>query len=157
MAKRKKSRKVTRRRARVSGISTGLLPILAVAGGSVAATLIAQKAIPSTVNPKLVGAGLLAGGLLLSKMNNPLAKGLAFGLAAVGGLQLARSFNVVSGLPPLISGTDSIPFRMLAPSHEMSVVGNPQGSPQMNLLNGFIGNPQNMPQMNILAGAELLG
>lgn len=157
MAKRKtkKTRRTTRRRGRLSGISAGgFMPAVAVAAGAVAVSIISKK-IPATINPKVVAGGyLVAGAILAAKVKNPIGQGLGYALAAAGGVSLASQFGLISGINGIGS---TIPFRMLAPARQMSIVGNPEGSPQPSVIQGGIGNPQGSAQPFILAGAELLG
>jgi hypothetical protein len=99
MAKRKKHH-VARRRRRVGATSgmTGLLMKAAgVAGGVYAGGMIAKTI--STLDPKILGGGLLAGGLFLSaKAKNPLLEGVGFGLAAKGANSLLTSFGLITGI-----------------------------------------------------------
>lgn len=100
MARRKRHHHVTHRRRRVGAASgmTGLLMKAAgVAGGVFAGGMVAKTI--STLDPKILGAALLGGGLFLSqKAKNPLLEGVGFGLAAKGANNLLTSFGVITGM-----------------------------------------------------------
>jgi hypothetical protein len=80
------------------------------AGGLAAGVFVAgmvQKSL-TTLDPKLTGGGLLAGGLLLSaKAKSPLMAGLGMGIAAKGANSLLTGFGLINGIGavPLIRGT----------------------------------------------------
>jgi hypothetical protein len=77
---------------------TGLLMKAAgVAGGVFAGGMVAKTI--STLDPKILGAALLGGGLFLSqKAKNPLIEGVGYGLAAKGANNLLTSFGVITGM-----------------------------------------------------------
>jgi hypothetical protein len=68
-----------------------------VAGGVFAGGMVAKTV--STLDPKILGAALLAGGLFLSgKAKNPLIEGVGYGLAAKGANNLLTSFGLITGM-----------------------------------------------------------
>jgi hypothetical protein len=100
MARRKKHHRVSHRRrvgAARSGMSGLLMKAAGVAGGVFAGGMVAKTV--STLDPKILGAALLGGGLFLSqKAKNPLIEGVGFGLAAKGANNLLTSFGVITGM-----------------------------------------------------------
>lgn len=104
MAKRKRSKKTSRRRrGRVGAIPKGsIMSSVGVIAGAVAGRLVAQKALPN-VDEKIKNAGVVALGILLPNfMKNDLGKSLGTGMVAAGGLGLVGSFL------PAIAGTDDM-------------------------------------------------
>lgn len=99
MAKKRKHT-TTRRRRRV-GATSNMSGLIMKAGGiaaGVAAGGFVLKAIP-TLDAKISGAVLLAGGIFLSaKGKSPLMQGLGAGLAAKGANNLLTSFGLISGI-----------------------------------------------------------
>jgi hypothetical protein len=102
MARRKKSKKVQyRRRRRMSGTSTGknvLMTVAGIAGGAVIARVLATT-IGSKFDSKLVSAGQVVAGILVPNyLKSDLGKNLGAGMIAVGGLSLAQSTGIISGI-----------------------------------------------------------
>jgi hypothetical protein len=101
MARRKKSRKVQYRRRRMSGTSTGknvLMTVAGIAGGAVIARVLANT-VGSKIDSKLVSAGQVVAGILVPKyLKSDLGKNLGAGMIAVGGLSLAQSTGIISGI-----------------------------------------------------------
>jgi len=107
MAKRrtKKSsnrRRSSRRRSSLSGLKGGsqLSMVPAVLAGAVIAGFV-NKVIPATVNDKIVAGGKIALGVALpnfvpGNLKN-MAQAAGFGMIAVGGVDLLKSFGVLSG------------------------------------------------------------
>lgn len=100
MARRKKHHRVHHRRrvgATHSGMTGLLMKAAGVAGGVFAGGMVAKTI--STLDPKILGAALLGGGLFLSqKAKNPLIEGVGYGLAAKGANNLLTSFGVITGM-----------------------------------------------------------
>jgi len=114
MARRKKSKKVQyRRRRRMSGTSTGknvLMTVAGIAGGAVVARVLANT-IGSKIDSKYIAAGQVVAGVLLPKyMKSDLGKNLGAGMIAVGGLSLAQSTGVISGIGAAASDFTSAMF-----------------------------------------------
>lgn len=102
MARRKKSKKVQyRRRRKMSGTGTGkgmLMTVAGIAGGAVVARVLANT-LGSKVDSKYIAAGQVVAGVLLPKyLKSDLGKNLGAGMIAVGGLSLAQSTGVISGI-----------------------------------------------------------
>jgi hypothetical protein len=99
MARKKKHHRTHRRRrvGATSGMTGLLMKAAGVAGGVFAGGMVAKTV--STLDPKILGAALLGGGLFLSqKAKNPLLEGVGFGLAAKGANNLLTSFGVITGM-----------------------------------------------------------
>lgn len=99
MARRRKHHRVHHRRrvGAASGMSGLLMKAAGVAGGVFAGGMVAKTV--STLDPKILGAALLGGGLFLSqKARNPLLEGVGFGLAAKGANNLLVSFGAITGM-----------------------------------------------------------
>jgi len=100
MARRRKHHHVARRRrvgASKSGMTGLIMKAGGVAGGVFAGGMVAKTV--STLDPKILGAALLAGGLFLSgKAKNPLIEGVGYGLAAKGANNLLTSFGLITGM-----------------------------------------------------------
>jgi hypothetical protein len=99
MAKKRKHHRTTRRRrvGAASGMTGLLMKAAGVAGGVFAGGLVAKTV--SSLDPKISGGVLLAGGLYLSgKSSSPLMQGLGYGLAAKGANNLLTSFGVIAGI-----------------------------------------------------------
>jgi hypothetical protein len=74
-----------------------LMKAAGVAGGVFAGGMVGKTI--STLDPKILGAVLLGGGLFLSqKAKNPLLEGVGYGLAAKGANNLLTSFGVITGM-----------------------------------------------------------
>lgn len=99
MARRKK-RHTAHRRRRV-GASSNMTSLAMKAGGiaaGVAAGGLVAKTV-STLDPKILGAGLLVAGLFLSgKAKSPLMAGVGYGLAAKGANNLLTGFGLINGI-----------------------------------------------------------
>lgn len=99
MAKKRKHHRVHHRRrvGAASGMTGLLMKAAGVAGGVFAGGMIAKTI--STLDPKILGGGLLVGGVFLSaKSKNPLIEGVGYGLAAKGANNLLTSFGVITGM-----------------------------------------------------------
>lgn len=133
MAKRRKKRSSGRRR-RVSGLGVDLQSILFGAAGAVGAKMLASKILP-TMNPKIKSAALLAVGAFMAKRPN--LRALGTGVAIGSAVQLAQDFGIVSGI-----GATPIVFRQNLNGFntpqvpEIQGIGNPQNSPELALING---------------------
>lgn len=100
MAKRKKSahRRSTSRRRKMSGASGETIKMFGgIMIGVIGGTMLAQKIAP-TMDPKIKGAILTAGGLFAStKVSGGLMEGIALGASVAGGTTLLKGFGVISG------------------------------------------------------------
>jgi hypothetical protein len=100
MARKRKHHHVARRRRSVgaaSGITGLLMKAAGLAGGVFAGGMIAKTV--STLDPKILGGGLLLGGVFLAnKAKNPLLEGVGFGLAAKGANNLLTSMGMITGM-----------------------------------------------------------
>lgn len=99
MAKKRKHHRVSHRRrvGAASGMTGLLMKAAGVAGGVFAGGMIAKTV--STLDPKILGGGLLVGGVFLAgKSKNPLLEGVGFGLAAKGANNLLTSMGMITGM-----------------------------------------------------------
>lgn len=142
MAKRKKAVKRSTRRRRVGAIGgDGVKVILGAVVGSVAANLVASK-LPATLDDKIKGAIIAVAGFFVAKQSSPMIKGLGIGMAASGGVTLAKAVLPAGTLGAIgydwdrLSGFNSYP-----------------NNPQLNAIAGFNVNPNN-PQTNVIAGID---
>jgi len=118
MARRRKSvrKPATRRRRRISGMtgSNVLMTVAGIAGGAVIARIAANMAQKTlSLDSKIVSAGQIALGIFLPKfIKSQLGKDLGSGMIAVGGMTLAQSLGVVSGMDDdleiTLAGTDQL-------------------------------------------------
>lgn len=103
-----KKRKVHHRRRRVGGVGK-MSDVLMKAGGVVGGVFLAgeiQKMLTS-VNPKILGGGFVAVGLLAPKFigkGSPLIEGIGMGVAAKGANSLLTSFGLITGIGALPYG-----------------------------------------------------
>lgn len=104
MAKRKKTRKHTRRRSRSGMGALGkidTMSIIGVIGGAFLGKFV-NKVIPDTMNPKLVAGGKMVLGLALPMVikgkSHNLMQSVGNGILAVGSIELLTEFGVISGL-----------------------------------------------------------
>lgn len=140
MAKRKKAPKKTTRRRRVGAIGgDGLKLILGAIGGSIVAGVVGSK-LPATLDDKVKGLILAAGGYFVAKQSSPIVKGMGIGIAATGGLTLAKAI-----LPAGTIGALNDAY--------MNGFNEYANNPQMNAIAGFSVNPNN-PQMNVISGID---
>jgi hypothetical protein len=109
MRGRKKKHHTTHRRMGASKKNEVVMLLAGLAVGMLGGTYAAQKFVPATVDPKLVGAGeLVAGGLIVTKGKSGLVKGLGLGVAAAGVSTLGRGFGIITGMGQI---EDSIEYR----------------------------------------------
>jgi hypothetical protein len=117
--RRKKSSPVKRRRRSVGAMGkTGnvVATVAGIAGGAIAAKLLANYAgkMSSTLSPKVIAAAQVALGVFMPKIvKSKIGADLGYGMIAIGGVSLAQSFGVVSGIGAMedemevtLSGTD---------------------------------------------------
>lgn len=110
MAKRKKTKKTSHRRRRVSGMALNAKSPLVAYGSIAAGYFLADKVnealskVTGTLDPKIVAAAEVAAGYLLkSKMKGTAGTALGGILMGAGIKQGLQAFNVVSGVP-VVSG-----------------------------------------------------
>jgi len=116
--RRKRSAAPKRRRRSVGAVASSknvLMTVAGIAGGAIAARLIGNYAGKMVSNPKIISAGQVALGVFFPKLvKGKLGQDLGAGMVAVGGLSLAQSFNVISGIGSYedmevtVSGTDML-------------------------------------------------
>lgn len=142
MAKRKKSAKRgSSRRRRVGAIGgDGLKLAIGATIGAVAAGIVGAK-LPATLDPKIKNAGMLVLGIFLAKNSNPIVRGGALGLAAVGGAGLVSGF-----LPAGTVGALRYDF-----DRQLSGFNDYPNNPQVRAISGFSVSPNN-PQVNVISG-----
>ena len=102
MARRKKAKRITRRRRRVSGIKdVDMMGIALAVGGAVLANVAKTQLAKSTNTTAQKAApyvGLIAGIVLPMVVKNPMVKQVSIGLAAAGGVEALKAAKVISGL-----------------------------------------------------------
>jgi len=122
MARRRKRSAAPKRRRRsmsgVAGSKNVLMTVAGIAGGAIAARLIGNYAgkMGGGLNPKIVAAGQVALGVFFPKLvKGKLGQDLGAGMVGVGGLSLAQSFGIISGIGQMeddmeitVSGTDML-------------------------------------------------
>ncbi len=97
MASKKKRTSTRRRTRRMSGTMSGVETLAAVGAGVVAGKLLA-KVIPSTVNPTIVGAGMIVAGVFVPKfIKGNFGAGMGMGVAAIGISNTLTNLGVLSG------------------------------------------------------------
>lgn len=145
MAKKRKHHGPKRRRrmGAVSGGMTGLLMKAAgVAGGVFAGGMIA-KAV-STLDPKILGGGLLVGGVFIAnKSKNPLLEGVGFGLAAKGANNLLTSMGMITGMGsvPLVGYRNTPKLQSSVGANIPGTVRNPiSGFKDLNTIGALFDN-----------------
>ena len=119
--RRKKASAPKRRRSRRMGAMGGsknvLMTVAGIAGGAILARIAGNYAGKMSwgSNQKLVSAGQIALGVFFPKfVKGPIGQNLGAGMVAVGGLSLAQSFNIISGIGETdqmevtLSGTDML-------------------------------------------------
>jgi hypothetical protein len=100
MAKRRKKRTSSRRRSRMGALGGGkLMDAVAVVGGAVAGSLLAQKVFP-TMDEKLKNVAIAGLGIFLVPkfVKGSMGTALGMGMVASGGIGLLKNFGVISGM-----------------------------------------------------------
>jgi hypothetical protein len=122
MARRRKrasapKRRRSRRVGAVAGSKNVLMTVAGIAGGAILARIAGNYAGKMSwgSNPKIVSAGQIALGVFFPKfVKGPIGQNLGAGMVALGGLGLAQSFNLISGIGQsedmeiTLSGTDML-------------------------------------------------
>lgn len=121
MARRKKSRKVSRRRrSRVGAIGKGFaMDALGLVAGAAAARILtsAPKILPN-LDPKIKSAGVIALGAFFPKfMKGSFGKSIGDGMIAAGGLGLLQATNILAGIDEALE----IPVSVMA-GDDLSVI-----------------------------------
>jgi hypothetical protein len=155
MARRKKSRKVQyRRRRRMSGTtSTGknvLMTVAGIAGGAIIARVLSNTITNSPSGSKIkagyIAAGQLVAGILVPKyLKSDLGKNLGAGMIAVGGLSLAQSTGIISGIG---AAAEDFTVSMFSNSDRLqTIAGTDYG-------NSFSGIGAGSADLDVIAGIE---
>jgi hypothetical protein len=157
MAKRKKTRSVSRRK-RVGAVGASSLSTFGgVAAGAIAARLVSSKLL-SKLDPKIGAAITVAAGVFLTGQRNPMLRGVGLGMFGAGVISAGQSFNLLSGVPNRSSwlqmpDTDQMPV-ISGPSSFKNFLDDKHGigfpSDSMPVINGM-GNPQGDPSMNVIS------
>lgn len=140
----KKKRRTTHRRRRV-GASSNMTTLAMKAGGiaaGVAAGGLVAKTV-STLDPKILGAVLLAGGLLLSgKAKSPLMAGVGYGLAAKGANNLLTGFGLINGIGsvPLIGYRNTPKLQNSVGNIMRNPIGKINGMRDVNTIGALFDN-----------------
>lgn len=142
MARRNYSKKSKRsgskkRRVGAVGGGDGVQLILGAIGGAVVSGIVASK-LPATMDAKIKGAILAVAGFFVAKQKSPLIKGMGIGVAASGGLTVAKSL---------------LPAGTIGEIGYMAGFDQYANSPQMNTIAGF-DQYANSPQNNVISGVD---
>lgn len=142
MAKKRKAKRKTGRRRRVSGINaTSLqLPAGVLAGAAGSKVLVENLATRyPDIKPNIVSGAQVVIGWFLSKQRNPLIAGAGLGMLANGGIGALQSFGIVSGVGN-VGASNLVTFRR-----------TPELNGMENVLSGNNGD-EDLNDMQILAG-----
>lgn len=162
MAKKKKTARTYRRR-RIGAIGGGSVQTFAgVAVGALVARLVGQKLASMTnpLDPKIVSAIQLAGGVVLSMQKQPVVKAAGLGMFGAGAVGLGQSLKLIAGVGagssyqqypslPEVSSINGNRYQGL------NYLGNPQGSPELSVIGG-VGNPEGSPELQVIGEADCL-
>lgn len=139
MARKKVAKKKGSRRRRIGAVGggDGVKLIIGAIGGAVVSGIVSSK-LPATMDEKIKGAILAVAGFFVAKQKNPIIKGMGVGVAAAGGLTLAKSFLPAGTVGEIgyMAGFDRYP-----------------NTPQLNTIAGFTGSP-NSPQSSVISGVN---
>jgi len=149
MARRKtRTKKRRRSRSRMGAIGRGgdLGLLLAVAGGTVAGKFATSKI--TGLSPTIMGAAQAVGGFVLSRMRQPILKGVGIGLFANGVVTLSSSFGLLNGIGAPVQFRDLQPKRNITPlisgrngagmNYDDDTMGrNTAYSPELRLISGM--------------------
>lgn len=108
MAKRKAKKTATTKRQyrRVGAIKKpGLDDAMEAVGlvlSSIGGTIIQRQF--TSINPKIVSVMQLAGGYFLKSSNQPLIRGMGWGLVGTGAIGLTHQLGVINGIEDMVSG-----------------------------------------------------
>jgi hypothetical protein len=107
MAKRKAKKAATKRQYRRVGAikKPGLDDAMEAVGlvlSSIGGTIIQRQF--TTINPKIVSVMQLAGGYFLKSSNQPLIRGMGWGLVGTGAIGLTHQLGVINGIEDMVSG-----------------------------------------------------
>ena len=108
-SKKSPARRSTKRRSMGAiGSKTGFKNLLPMIGGlvvgAVGATAIDKATARFNLSPRIVGIGKMALGLYMTGSDQPLFRGLGFGVASSGAIQTASGIGLLGGLANRISG-----------------------------------------------------
>ena len=152
MAKRKKTKTVTRRR-RVGAVGGSNVSTFAgVAVGALAARLISTKFL-ANMDTKIQSAIQVGAGVFLSMQKNPLVKGAGLGMLGAGVISAGQSFNLISGIPGKSSYLQNEPgdiMRSISGGENVNYLGNPEGSPDC----AVIGDRDGQEQYPVISGVD---
>lgn len=148
MAKKRKAKKTSHRRRRVSGVALSAKSPLVTFGSIVAGYLVGDKindalanVVPASVDPKIVAAAEAVAGFLIKKKMKGVA-GQAIGgiLIGAGAKKALKEFGVISGLPTVGGYRDLRTVNGL-PSPVRRVAGLPGAgqSPSMQVIGAISG------------------
>lgn len=140
MARKRSSKKrgtSKRRRIGAVGGGDGVKLILGAIGGAVVSGLVSSK-LPATMDDKIKGAILAVAGFFVAKQKSAIIKGMGVGIAASGGLTLAKSL---------------LPAGAIGEIGYMAGFDQYANSPQLNTIAGFNQFP-NSPQNNVISGVD---
>ena len=156
MAKRKRT--VARRRRRVGAVNSSVVPTLGgAAAGLILGRIVANKFLAS-MDSKISAAVQIGAGIFLFMQKQPLVKGVGVGLFTNGVAAGAQSLNLIAGVSSGVKSSylDGYPqdeMQTISGDMRLNYLGNPQGSPDMNVIGG-IGNPQGDAQYPVIAGNQ---
>ena len=142
MARKKStSKKGTSKRRRIGAVGggDGVKMILGAIGGAVVSGIVSSK-LPATMDEKIKGAILAVAGFFVAKQKSPLIKGMGIGVAASGGLTVAKSL---------------LPAGTIGEIGYMAGFDQYANSPQLNTIAGAGFNKfPNSPQNNVISGVD---
>lgn len=149
MARRKKARRSTgRRRRRIGGVMSNdkLMKAVGVIGGVIATGFINKKISEmknadgtEKIDPKLLALGEVVLGFFLPNfVKGSLFEGVGLGLIGAGGVNAAREFGIVSGIP-IVGNVDQLRIVGALPESVKKLVpGQPKQTTASQVITGVM-------------------
>jgi hypothetical protein len=144
MSRRRKTKRVSHRRRRVSGVSMdGVMDLIAITAGFIGGNMLNKKVAENfaTLDPKMAAAGTSVVGLIVSKKAKGVLSSVGKGVFVSGAFALAKDV-----MPTLVSGIgdDLVTFS------NASLRG--VGFPSPSVINGMNGTGPNFSEMSVISG-----
>jgi hypothetical protein len=123
MARKRKTKKYSRRRRSMSGVGAtkNVTGILSMVAGAVIGKVIATK-MQDKVNSKILAGGQIAAGILLPRfVKGPIVAGIGTGMVINGAVTGLQSFGVISAINGFV-GADEVAYEYMSGTDELQTL-----------------------------------